>query len=192
MTCLGDAVLAEATKDLGKSTDFGLPGVFCSLAVRTWLRAAAQDTGETAPIEGSAGAKATKAQFEAKGLWVPVESIRANPSIIVPGMIVVWHRGEPGACTGHIGVVDTVYDPKSGTFGTIEANAAPTISRFRRRLDGANLLGMGYFPCATTSARAAASSSVAPVVIVLGVLGAAGLALWYALPRTLDRLPRAT
>jgi hypothetical protein len=59
-------------------------------------------------------------------------------------MIVVWHRGAPGAATGHIGVVATV---NGRAFTTIEANSGPgsnAVATMARSLADANLLGCGF------------------------------------------------
>ena len=177
MACVGDKIVAAAQADLGSPNDFGTPGAFCSVAVKKWMDAAG------APIAGSPGAKTTKAQFEAKGLWLPVSRIRENPEIVKSGMIAVWHRGEPGACTGHIGIVTGPV--VGGGFPTIEANAAPTVSRFKRDLGADNLLGMGYFPCEIEGSNA---------LLVVGAVAAGAAGVWLALRdakvRRWLRLPR--
>lgn len=145
MKCFAHALIEAAQADVGSSDSYGLPGLYCSLAVQTWLRRAATNTDGKPPIQGSASAKATRDQLIAAHVWIPVDELRADTSRIVPGMIAIWHRGAPGAVTGHIGIVEK---PLVGqTFGTIEANASPTVSRFQRRLDSDMLLGMGGFVC---------------------------------------------
>lgn len=144
MACFGDYLVEAARGDLGSPTDFGLPGVFCSLAVQTWMRRASSASGLPQPISGSPGAKVTMSQFQQLGTWIPVAEVRANPEILQPGMVAVWHRGEPESCSGHIGVVET--GVSNGNFGTIEANADVVVNRFQRSLDAPTLIGFGYFP----------------------------------------------
>jgi hypothetical protein len=151
--CLGPAVVEQAVSDLGSPSDYGIPGTFCAIAVKNWMERAARALGVSPPISGSPGAKNTRDQFIADQSWLTVTQLRSNPSLVQPGMIAVWHRGEPGACTGHTGVVETAAF-NGQTFGTIEANAAPVVSRFQRRLDSATLLGMGYFRCSLPPAAA--------------------------------------
>ncbi len=168
--------MAAASADVGSPTDFGIPGAFCSIAVQTWLQKAAADVNQAMPIAGSPGAKTTRDQLQAKGLWIPANVIRENPDVIRPGMLAVWHRGEPGACTGHIGV--TTGSVVGDTFATIEANAAPKVSRFNRSISADNLLGVGWFPCATQPSPLTrmAKNWVVPVVLTVSVVGAAYLA----------------
>jgi len=151
--CLGPAVVEQAVSDLGSPSDYGIPGTFCAIAVKNWMERAAHALGVAMPIPGSPGAKNTRDQFIANGTWLEATKLRASPSLVQPGMVAVWHRGEPGACTGHTGVVETAFNGQ--TFGTIEANAAPVVSRFQRRLDSATLLGMGYFRCSLSLLPAA-------------------------------------
>jgi hypothetical protein len=176
MTCLGDQLVAVAAADLGNPTDFNMPGAFCSIAIQTWLQKASAQSGQTSPIVGSAGAKATMAQLQAKGLWISVSTLRESPGAVQAGMLAVWRRGEPGACTGHIGVVTS--GVAGDSFQTIEANAAPTVGRFTRALSADNLLGMGWFPCATQESpldRARSGSWVVPTAVAVAV---AGISYW--------------
>lgn len=145
MACLGDLVLEEARKDLGSSSDYGLPGLFCARAVKNWIARASARMAETPEYVGSDGALDTMHQLQGFGWWWPIADLRAAPSTIQPGMLVVWHRGPPDSPHGHIGVVSDGYNGE--TFGTVEANAAATVSAFRRRLDYGDLLGMGAIPC---------------------------------------------
>jgi hypothetical protein len=143
----GDYLLARARADLGKPNVYGPPGVpYCALAVQRWIRDAARDAGLALPIPGSASAKTTMEQFRTARVaaWIEASALRADPSLVRPGMVAVWTRGDPSAPTGHIGVVETEADA-DGTFGTIEANHTPVVARFRSDLRAESLLGMGLF-----------------------------------------------
>jgi hypothetical protein len=162
---LGAAVLQEALKSLearvseakgkpnaGIVVDAWLaevgapsPNNWCAASVAHWLRMASTRLGVKAPIAGSAGAKATKAQFEQAGRWIDIAKVRADKADLIPGMVPVWHRGKPGDWTGHIGILETV--PVDGLhFTSIEGNSGPTgteVARMTRRLDDPLLLGFG-------------------------------------------------
>lgn len=143
----GDFVLARARADLGKPNVYGPPGVpYCALAVQRWIKDAARDAGVAPPIAGSPSAKATMAQFRAARAsgWLEANALRASPSLVRPGMIAVWTRGDPSSGAGHIGVVEQPAGA-DGTFGTIEANHTPVVARFRSDLRAESLLGMGFF-----------------------------------------------
>ncbi len=118
------------------------PANWCAAAVTSWLRAAELATGLPSPIAGSAGAKALMAQLQAKSRWWPKHELAGRS--IAPGMIVVWHRGDPGAWTGHIGVVERVHPDH---LETIEGNSGPKadrVARMKRSLGDALLLGVGW------------------------------------------------
>jgi peptidoglycan hydrolase-like protein with peptidoglycan-binding domain len=157
---LGEALLAAARADLGvreERTNDGArireyfagtgvtpPAHWCAAALRFWLRAAARAAGVTAPIAGSVGAKATMAQLQAAHRWITADDLRREPARLRPGQIVVWHRGAPGAYTGHIGVVATV---SGRSFTTIEGNsgaASNAVATMARSLADVNLLGCGF------------------------------------------------
>lgn len=159
-TRLGDALLAQARADLGvreertndgarireyfAGTGVAPPAHWCAAALRFWLRAAARAAGVTAPIAGSVGAKATMVQLQAAHRWISADDLRRDPTRLRPGMIVVWHRGAPGAYTGHIGVVATV---NGHSFTTVEGNsgaASNAVATMARSLADVNLLGSGW------------------------------------------------
>jgi hypothetical protein len=59
-------------------------------------------------------------------------------------MIVVWHRGAPGAWTGHVGVVSQADEQR---FRSIEGNSGPAgdrVAEMQHHLGEANLLGAGW------------------------------------------------
>jgi len=125
----------------------GSPNNWCAAAVAHWLRLACARLDVKSPIAGSAGAKATMAQFQAAARWVSAADVRANRGHeLKAGMVPVWHRGKPGAWTGHIGVLESV--PSDGIhFVSIEGNSGPQtneVARMTRRLDDPNLLGFGW------------------------------------------------
>lgn len=157
---LGEALLAQARADLGvreertndgerirayfAGTGVTPPAHWCAAALRFWLRAAARAAGVTAPIAGSVGAKATMAQLQTAHRWISADDLRREPTRLRPGMIVVWHRGAPGAYTGHIGVVATA---SGRSFTTIEGNsgaASNAVATMARSLADVNLLGVGF------------------------------------------------
>ncbi len=161
---LGLEMLAVATSYLGLKEDAGRPNAgpeidrwlaavgagspnnWCAASIAQWLRVAAASLGVKPPIAGSGGAKATRDQFQAAARWASAADVRAGKVELRPGMVPVWHRGLPGAWTGHIGVLETV--PVDGVhFGTIEGNSGNTgteVARMTRRLDDVNLLGFGW------------------------------------------------
>lgn len=163
MACFGNYLLESAKADIGSSTNFGLPGVYCSLAVQTWMRRAATASGIPQPISGSPGAKETMRQFQQLGTWIPAQTIRENPTILQPGMVAIWHRGEPESCSGHIGVVETPVSHE--TFGTIEANADVIVNRFVRSLNAPELIGFGYFKGCGVSPSGGKSSVILPLML---------------------------
>ena len=85
----------------------GAPANWCAAAITFWMRAAARELGVEPPVRGSAGAKALMAQFQQAGRFASAEELRRNPGLLQPGMVAFWHRGAPGAWTGHTAVVAT-------------------------------------------------------------------------------------
>lgn len=164
--CFADALVAAARADLGSIATFGIPGLFCAVAVQEWMRRAATRVGGKMPIAGSPSARATQAQLQAAGLWIDADAARLDPSNdVLPGELAIWSRG-PSTLSGHIGVVDAPI-ASDGTFGTIEANAGPVVARYRRRLDAETLLGFGAFPCGPSTPRPAWA---APAIVASGLL----------------------
>lgn len=172
MTCFGEEVLAQAQRDLGSSSNYGIPGVFCSRAVQVWI----QRAGGSSDIPGDPLAKGTMRQFQVAGRWISLDGLKSDPSLIQPGMIAVWYRGNPDGYTGHIGVVSTVWDPSTSSFGTVEANAGPKVGAYRRHLD-INLIGMGYWPCGLGPSRIL-HSKWGPAIIIAGATAVA-LGIYY-------------
>ena len=124
-----------------RAVGYNPPANWCAAAVTAWMRAAYRKLGGDPPIAGGARAKAFKEQLEQLGRWIPRE--RLKPSDIRPGMIAVWHRGEPGSWTGHIGVIERV---EGTTLHTIEGNSGPRgdrVASMRRELADPRLLGVG-------------------------------------------------
>lgn len=161
-TELAGALLARARADLGQQeeprgsndgpfvrgcfegTGAQPPNNWCAAAVRRWLVQAAASLGVTPPIPGSTGAKATMCQLQQAKRWLSAAELRRDPSLVRPGMIVVWHRGDPSQWYGHIGVVDHA---EGDTFATVEGNSGPTfdaVAEMRRSLGDSKLLGMGW------------------------------------------------
>lgn len=164
---LAEAMLAEAEADLAagvKETapndgaaireylaQFWLPpgSNWCAAAVAAWLHRAAQKRGESPPIKGSPGARATMEQFKSANRWISVAELRANPTLVRPGMVPVWDRSVPGrpesSWWGHIGVTRSGVGA-SGHFFTIEGNSGPAsdrVAEMTRSLTDARLFGMG-------------------------------------------------
>jgi hypothetical protein len=155
---LGAALLEAARADLGvretgganrgPEIDAALRAVgapvgsaWCAAMLTRWLRRAAEAAGVPSPIPGSAGAKAIGSQLVQAGRWGDARELAGR---VGPGWIVVWHRGAPGAWTGHVGVVEAV---QGDEIVTIEANSGPAtdrVARMRRRLDDPMLLGGGW------------------------------------------------
>lgn len=120
------------------------PANWCAAAVSTWLREAERDLGTVAPIKACAGAKGLMAELQKLDRWTGVGDLRAKPELARPGSIVVWHRGAPGAWTGHVGVVERL---DGDTLVTVEGNSGPAgdrVARMRRPLSDPNLLGVGW------------------------------------------------
>ncbi len=127
-----------------KAVGAGSPNNWCAAFVAQCIRDAQLLCGKKAPIVGSAGAKDTMARFQKANKWLSAAFFRSNAYKILPGMIPVWHRGAPGAWTGHIGVAEQSY--VDGTFSTIEGNSGPTssaVARMVRNINDPNFLGCG-------------------------------------------------
>ena len=123
---------------------------WCAAALRSWMVRAAERLGIAMPIDGSAGAQATMAQFKAAGLWITAATARAHPDLIVAGMVPVWDRAsaaEPWA--GHIGVTSGPVAVVGRVFPTVEGNSGPAADRVIawsvRLLDDPKLFGFGRF-----------------------------------------------
>lgn len=94
----------------------GNPGdAWCAAFVSYCIKSAAESLGIPMPYRYSLGAKDVYLQFQKKG-WAYKASDDNAPQ---PGDIVVWHRGDPRAWTGHIGLVHH-YD--GGIVYVIEGN----------------------------------------------------------------------
>lgn len=120
------------------------PANWCAAAVTTWLREAARGLVVEPPIRGSAGAKALMAQLQQAGRWVSAEELRRNPGLLQPGMIAVWHRGAPGAWTGHTAVVASA--AVAVRFASIDGNggsAGDRVAETPRDLRDPLFLGAG-------------------------------------------------
>src|SRR5262249_49422375 len=125
---LSGAVLAAARVDLiaGGREDLGhndghrireyaarvkgaVPANWWALALSAWLLAGAAALGIEAPIAGSAGAQTVMGQFKAADRWFSAAELRADPTLVKPGMVPVWDRSDPAkpetAWWGHIGIV---------------------------------------------------------------------------------------
>jgi hypothetical protein len=163
---LGEALLEEARKDLGvrESTGYNrgtevdryntscgarLGDPWCGTSLTTWLRRAALRLKMKPTIPGSPRAKDFMAQLQKLGRWFTADEIRANPRLLRPGMIHVWHRGKPGALTGHVGVHERVRDAE--VFATVEGNSGTgpfgegnRVAEMGRRFDDPLWLGAGW------------------------------------------------
>lgn len=159
---IADVLCERALRDVGRVVESGhnrgteidrylqavgcAPGSnWCAASVTTWLRDAFATLGLACPIKGSSGAKALQAQLQAQGRWFTAAELRANPGLIRPGLILVWHRGAAGAWTGHTGL--SIGRCGSGLIPTCEGNSGPTGAetwRGERRLDDPLLLGAGW------------------------------------------------
>jgi hypothetical protein len=160
----GGRVLDKAKRDLGVSQtgnpgrvlqmvgNYGYSSIveWCAAAVGTWIREAAVDAGITPPVAGSASALNTASQFQDASNprvgWYSASQLVANPSLISPGMIAFWHRGDPSSYEGHTGVVATA--DGVGGWTSIEGNAGPTggvVATESHDLSSPNFIGMGFF-----------------------------------------------
>jgi hypothetical protein len=124
------------------------PANWCAAAVTTWIREAAEETDEPPPIQGSMQAKKIRDQIIENGEWFSAEQLRKNPSLVKPGMIVVWDRSKPDdpstSWWGHVGVIVSFAD--TGAFKTIEGNSGTDgtrVAEVTRKLDDPKLLGAG-------------------------------------------------
>lgn len=127
------------------AANFGLtpPLNWCAVATSTWILEAAKRLGVEPPIDGSAVAKNVRDQLIGKGSWTPIEALKASE--VRPGDVAVWHRGDPGAWSGHVGVVESV-SADGHALNTIEGNSGPQgdrVARMVRGLDDPLLLGVG-------------------------------------------------
>ncbi len=127
--------------------EFGInqPNNWCAVSLGTWVRRAARLFKQEPPIEGSPGAKATMAQFQKAGKWIPISEFRAGRAFVKRGMVPIWDRGTPGKpetyWRGHIGIV---FEPKNGGgFQTIEGNAGPKVMHLDHTIHEPKLLGFG-------------------------------------------------
>lgn len=164
-TSLGESMLAQARADLrdgvretsyndGKriqayfaGTGAAPPDPWCGAAQRDWLRRGGRTLGiepTKLPIQGSVGAKATMRQLQKARRWIDAQELRRTPEMLRPGMIAVWHRGAPGAPTGHIG---TVSQQDGRDFDAIEGNSGERSDRLAEmphNVDEPNFLGAGW------------------------------------------------
>lgn len=134
----------DRIKDMLAAVGVTEPANWCAAAVTTWLREAARGLGVEPPVRGSAGAKALMAQLQQAGRWVSAEEIRRDPSLIQPGMVAVWHRGAPGAWTGHVAAVASA--ATGSRFTSIDGNGGPRgdrVDETSRDLNDPLLLGVG-------------------------------------------------
>lgn len=167
-TKFSDAVVQWARRDIGVTEQGGdnrgprveqmqantgnSPGdAWCASAVSTWIFEAAKALGRKRPIRGSAGVKELVQQMQdpANPLvgWLDVSDLRANPSLVQPGMLVMWTKSTYGSPMGHVGLVQSGADG-SGTFKTIEGNAGANSDRVVEALhplSSLKLYGMGFF-----------------------------------------------
>ena len=121
------------------------PAHWCAAAVTAWLREAAVELRASPPIPGSAGAKTIMAQLQQAGRWISAAELLRDPSRLRPGMIAVWHRGDPGAWTGHVGCV--LERGEGTTFASVEGNSGPKgdrVARMVRDLRDPRFLGAGW------------------------------------------------
>jgi len=128
------------------------PGdAWCASAVSTWIFEAAKAMGRKRPIRGSAGVKELVQQMQDASNplvgWIDVADLRANPSLVQPGMLVMWTKSTYGSPMGHVGLVQSTADA-SGNFKTIEGNAGANSDRVveaNHPLSSQKLYGMGFF-----------------------------------------------
>lgn len=146
----GLTALARAQADVGVTEDlghndgkrireyfapFGMkpPQDWCAAALSSWIKGG--------PVQGSVGAKAIMGQFIQANKWVPKANLTSKD--LVPGNIVVWHRGPTNSPKGHIGIIES---SNGGNLTTIEANSGPrsdSVARMTRPVNDSNLLGVG-------------------------------------------------
>jgi len=157
----GAAVLEAARRDLAAGVREGTPegeariaammrlanypgkGNWCAAAVSAWIKEAAAALGRKSPILGSAGAKNLLSQLQAAGLVRTAAQLRGV--LLRPGDVLFWHRGPPGAWTGHTGVAEVPGATADDAAGTIEGNTTATADRVARQVrsrNDPNLLGV--------------------------------------------------
>lgn len=167
-TPFGQAVVLAARADLGVTEEGGNnrgprveqmqantgnhPGDnWCASAASTWVFEAADALRRPRPIHGSGGVLNLVSQMQDQSNpavgWIDAAQLRANPSLVRPGMLVMWRRGALGSGLGHVGLVQAGVDA-SGNFVTIEGNsgsAGDRVAENRRPLSADSLIGMGFF-----------------------------------------------
>jgi len=130
---------------------FGLkPGAnWCAAAGCDWMAQGEAETGRKSLVAGSPGAKAMKDQFIAAGAWVSAAAVRADHSLLEPGMAAVLDRSLPGrpetAWWGHFGIDVSIGEE---VYWLIEGNSGERgehVAIVERRLDDPRLLGFGRF-----------------------------------------------
>lgn len=142
------------------------PQYWCACAVSSWVHNAADDLGIRPPFPRTAGALNLAALLNRAGLLYSPAELRADPTLIVPGMVVVWRRPEGGPGAGHTGIVEEGLD-RNLAFGTIEGNEGDQVRRMRRALHDQLLVGMGRLsrgdiePAPTPEALAIAAQQLA-------------------------------
>jgi peptidoglycan hydrolase-like protein with peptidoglycan-binding domain len=117
---------------------------WCAAFVRYCIRAAGAKLGAEPPIAGSVGARATMEQLKRAGRWIGADELRQFPERAMPGMTVVFWRGQPTGWMGHIGIVS---DVDGGTFRSIEGNsgeAADRIAENAHSVGDVHLLGAAW------------------------------------------------
>jgi hypothetical protein len=162
------AIVQMARKDIGvteqggdnrgprveqmQATTGNRPGdAWCASAATTWVFEAADALKRKRPFRGSAGVKELVQQMQDGSNpwvgWVDAQDLRANPSLVQPGMLVMWSRSTYDSALGHVGVVQSAVNDK-GSFLTIEGNAGAASDRVVTAvhpLSSGKLVGMGYF-----------------------------------------------
>jgi hypothetical protein len=97
------------------------------------------------------GAKATMVRFQKANRWIPASKLRANPKLLLVGMIPVWDRtpaGKPinSSWEGHIGA-GIFWVGENGEFTSYEGNSGPNGDEFsdsmRRSIHDPRFLGVG-------------------------------------------------
>ena len=114
-------------------------GPWCAAFISHCMRTAEKNFAVSCSAKTSVGAKRLFRRVLAVGTKVKVPQ---------PGDLVCWHRGKPGAATGHIGICED-YDPSTGEFVTIEGNKGPypaRVKRWKHDITEPSLLGFARFP----------------------------------------------
>lgn len=83
-----------------------------------------KERGTPFPFKKSAGAKAVVKNMAKVG------SFFTNPKLAQPGDLIAWHRGLPGAWTGHVGMVESV--DEDGLVHTVEGNVGKFPAKVKR------------------------------------------------------------